>query len=423
MYKNQLQELAQRSCFNLPSYACIREGPDHAPRFKASVNFNGEIFESPTYCTTLRQAEHAAAEVALNALSTWGPSRSLTARVLDETGVYKNLLQETAHRTGLKLPVYTTVRSGPGHVPVFTCTVELAGMNFTGESAKTKKQAEKNAAIAAWSALKKMPNLGSLSQLTSKETDNREEQDQAIVARVLSNFRPKDEIRRRDQNQGRRRMEKGTHRDNTCQQWRSIEDCIPFPEGPTQKHKCFVSLLPPPIATSSRSKTRPTPLQFMGKAQVIMQEHQKDEDEWLNGKYSDVIKEKEKEGPSNSTSTIVYGATNSIYRPFAGKHNSLNQCQSPSPVPIKAPTSSHMGRAIYSGGYHPHRIAPAVQIRSVIPVCAAPPPSMKEAASSSSTTSMSKHTGAQVFSSVSPNLSKLQSYSTQLSSEFNKLQL
>lgn len=82
MYKNQLQELAQRSCFNLPSYACIREGPDHAPRFKASVNFNGEIFESPSYCTTLRQAEHGAAEVALNVLSTRGPARSLTARVL-----------------------------------------------------------------------------------------------------------------------------------------------------------------------------------------------------------------------------------------------------------------------------------------------------------------------------------------------------
>lgn len=73
----------------------------------------------------------------------------------DETGIYKNLLQETAHRAGLKLPVYTTVRSGPGHVPIFTCTVELAGMNFTGEPAKTKKQAEKNAAIAAWSALKR----------------------------------------------------------------------------------------------------------------------------------------------------------------------------------------------------------------------------------------------------------------------------
>jgi hypothetical protein len=77
----------------------------------------------------------------------------------DETGVYKNLLQETAHRAGLKLPVYTTVRSGPGHVPVFSCTVELAGMRFTGEPARTKKQAQKNAAMAAWSALKKCEHL------------------------------------------------------------------------------------------------------------------------------------------------------------------------------------------------------------------------------------------------------------------------
>lgn len=46
------------------------------------------------------------------------------------------------------------MRSGPGHLPVFTCTVELAGMNFAGEPAKTKKQAEKNAAMTAWSALK-----------------------------------------------------------------------------------------------------------------------------------------------------------------------------------------------------------------------------------------------------------------------------
>lgn len=202
MYKNQLQELAQRSCFNLPSYASIREGPDHAPRFKATVNFNGETFESPSFCSTLRQAEHSAAEVALNTLSNRGPSRSLAAKVLvcmrcnqfdwilhgsyvfhihglkhiskdlhytiifkffllyisfnrqDETGIYKNLLQETAHRAGLKLPVYTTVRSGPGHTPIFTCTVELAGMSFTGDPAKTKKQAQKNAAMAAWSALK-----------------------------------------------------------------------------------------------------------------------------------------------------------------------------------------------------------------------------------------------------------------------------
>ncbi|GFP82841.1 double-stranded RNA-binding protein 2 [Phtheirospermum japonicum] len=111
MYKNQLQELAQRSCFNLPSYTCIREGPDHAPRFKAAVNFNGETFESPNYCSTLRQAEHSAAEMALNSISSRGPSNSLAARILDETGVYKNLLQEVSCRVALSLPAYTTFRT------------------------------------------------------------------------------------------------------------------------------------------------------------------------------------------------------------------------------------------------------------------------------------------------------------------------
>ncbi|XP_022749021.1 double-stranded RNA-binding protein 2-like [Durio zibethinus] len=195
MYKNQLQELAQRSCFNLPAYACIREGPDHAPRFKATVNFNGEIFESPTFCSTLRQAEHAAAEVALGVLSKKGPSKALAARVLDETGVYKNLLQETAHRAGLKLPVYTTVRSGPRHIPVFSCTVELAGMSFRGETAKTKKQAQKNAAMTAWSALKKLSKSGastasSLSPLS--ESGSNDEQEQVTVARYLASLQPRE---------------------------------------------------------------------------------------------------------------------------------------------------------------------------------------------------------------------------------------
>ncbi|KAJ7215293.1 hypothetical protein O6H91_Y472800 [Diphasiastrum complanatum] len=144
MFKNQLQELAQRSCFNLPAYACIREGPDHAPRFKATVNFNGEIFESSIYCSTLRQAEHAAAEVALNTLSRRGPTPSLAARVLERD----KCLQKSIARDGSKSrrfsTVYTTIRSGPGHLPLFTCMVEVAGLSFTGEGAKTKKQAEKN---------------------------------------------------------------------------------------------------------------------------------------------------------------------------------------------------------------------------------------------------------------------------------------
>lgn len=187
MYKNQLQELAQRSSYNLPSYSCIREGPDHAPRFKSTVNFNGETFESPGFFSTLRQAEHAAAEVALNSLSKRGPSKELACKILDETGVCKNLLQETAQRAGVCLPTYTTVRSGPGHLPVFTCTVEVAGMQFSGEPAKTKKQAEKNAAMVAWTALKKYAakvNQGSEEKGTELE--------QTSVARALVSAQAKE---------------------------------------------------------------------------------------------------------------------------------------------------------------------------------------------------------------------------------------
>uniref|UniRef100_A0A7N0RCU8 DRBM domain-containing protein n=1 Tax=Kalanchoe fedtschenkoi TaxID=63787 RepID=A0A7N0RCU8_KALFE len=189
MYKNKLQELSQRSCFNLPSYTCIREGPDHAPRFKATVNFNGEIFESPSFCSTLRQAEHSAAEVALNSLSRRGSSHSLAARILDETGVYKNLLQEISQRVGSPLPQYTTYRTGLGHLPVFTGTVELAGITFTGEPAKNKKQAEKNAAMAAWMSLKQLAKEG-----PSTEIESPDEQEQVTVARALLKYRLKERI-------------------------------------------------------------------------------------------------------------------------------------------------------------------------------------------------------------------------------------
>lgn len=433
MFKNQLQELAQRSCFNLPSYACIREGPDHAPRFKASVNFNGEIFESPSYCTTLRQAEHAAAEVALNVLSSRGPSRSLTARVLDETGIYKNLLQETAHRAGLNLPVYTTVRSGPGHVPTFTCTVELAGMNFTGESAKTKKQAEKNAAIAAWSALKRMPNL---EFLTNKELEAREEQDQAVLVKVLSKFRSRDEYKqpwKRDHGQAKRRMVRGYRDINSSAsssssitnktmllQHRKLLDLLldSALDSSIQKQSSFVSLLPPPPPrTASKILPPNSPrsihqTQVKGKEEVKMQEvpvpleeHQRDEEEWLGA----------------SRKLIEKNSTSSICRPFplpnTGKLGTTQQDSSyiinnrmfgrPS-----ASTSSriHMASPLYTGVSHPHRIAPAVQIRSVIPVCAAPPPAARSQSASSTSSKCTQTGGAQAS----------EEHPSQLSSEFNK---
>ncbi|CAO2827524.1 unnamed protein product [Amaranthus hypochondriacus] len=339
MFKNQLQELAQRSCFNLPSYACKREGPDHAPRFKACVNFNGEVFESPTYSPTLRQAEHSAAELALNTLSSRG-SKSLTARVLDETGVYKNLLQETAHKAGLNLPVYTTIRTGPGHVPVFTCTVELAGMTFTGDSAKTKKQAEKYAAITAWSSLKKMPSLFPKNE--SKENEGGE-QDQEIVKRVLSSFRPQKSGRQKDQFHHHRRS-------RNARSWRpnhsqisadiSFKHLSAATNSTTQhQHKeSFVDLLPPPPPRSSSiilpltSKTK-TITKFHH--DYTMQKPQKQAGCYYQNNFGNLYV-----GPESSSSL----------------------------------SCAQMG---IMGNYSTNLngIAPAVQIRSVIPVCATPPSS------------------------------------------------
>ncbi|KAL7145879.1 hypothetical protein ABFS83_06G003300 [Erythranthe nasuta] len=417
MYKNQLQELAQRSCFNLPSYACIREGPDHAPRFKASVNFNGEIFESPTYSTTLRQAEHSAAEAALNSLSSRGPSRSLTARVLDETGVYKNLLQETSHRAGLKLPLYTTVRSGPGHVPVFTSTVDLAGMTFTGESAKTKKQAEKNAAIAAWSALKAMPNLGPLCE-ASKEMVVCEDEDQKGIGRrrrrMIGEREEEEElsssrvIRRRDQlHQPIRGRMQRRHRDNNNNQTHESSKFVdPFSQSVSHQNKSFISLLPPPPPPPRiiskilppNLESPPPPVLHQSNTSAASQIMQleaagqrggDDDQEWVN-MISEAIKKPIIQLVVNSSSNLYGRGKPAVY-------NNPYPPPPPSPItptqfPFKPSSSSQITgrRSIFNGGvyHHPQRMmAPAVQIRSVIPVCAAPPvasPSIKEASPSSS---------------------------------------
>ncbi|XP_057839532.2 double-stranded RNA-binding protein 5 isoform X1 [Cryptomeria japonica] len=458
MYKNQLQELAQRSCFNLPSYSCIREGPDHAPRFKATVNFNGEVFESPNYCSTLRQAEHAAAEVALSTLSKRGPSQSLAARILDETGVYKNLLQEIAQRAGAPLPVYTTVRSGLGHLPVFTCTVELAGINFTGEPAKNKKQAEKNAAMAAWSSLRQLPHQSGFS---SVEGDGNEEQEQITIARALSSHRHKELTFSRQSKQqhsgARRRMlaqrESGSHSfeqqsfGGGGSQWvspdMSLDGCSRFSSNQNQHHQQNLHLTASPssgskilpfirsifpqrnrsgslhdsssassmsreaiaanraaAAAASGSNSRNEPLVLAltresvaanrtssnirtvhrptsQQASLPLEEHERDEDEWLRGDF-----------PRESKAAILgisnlaewasaFASTNSL--PWANSAQSWNfnrqqqqqQHQQLMQQSISQPVSSFGGlgcRATPSS-----MAAPPVRIRTAIPVCADPP--------------------------------------------------
>ncbi|MED6152144.1 Double-stranded RNA-binding protein [Stylosanthes scabra] len=69
--------------------------------------------------------------------------------------------------------------------------VELAGITFTGEPAKNKKQAEKNAAMAAWSSLKQ---LAKETASSSSEPEINDELEQITIARALLNYRQKEKM-------------------------------------------------------------------------------------------------------------------------------------------------------------------------------------------------------------------------------------
>jgi len=150
-YKSQLQIYAQKRGKNLPLYRTINLGSLHASLFKSEVTIDGQTFESPEYFHTMKEAETAAAKVALMSLPQEAspPQQSLVPSVS-----YKNLLQELAQKEGFPLPVYATTSDVSNHSAAFISTVEIQGTTFQGESGNTKKQAEMNAAKVAFQHFK-----------------------------------------------------------------------------------------------------------------------------------------------------------------------------------------------------------------------------------------------------------------------------
>nr|XP_043610224.1 double-stranded RNA-binding protein 1-like [Erigeron canadensis] len=147
LFKTRLQNYAQKRNMAFPTYTCEMQGPPHSRLFKAHVTLDGNTYVGPEFCTTLKDAEHAAAKVAFMSLSPEGEQQ--------DDCLYKSLLQELAQKKGLLLPIYTTDRTGPPHVPCFSSSVQIADDHYVGETARTKKQAEMNAAKVAYLALSK----------------------------------------------------------------------------------------------------------------------------------------------------------------------------------------------------------------------------------------------------------------------------
>ncbi|CAN1171085.1 Double-stranded RNA-binding protein 5 [Linum perenne] len=149
MYKAKLEELCQKKNWDSPQYSAMKDGPEHDPRFIASVFINGIFFTSPPSCFTLKQANTEAARSAFHHFVTPQEAEEEFA-----TGIYKNLLQELTMREKLDPPCYRTQMAGQLECPTFHSSVEVGSETFSGKSGHTKKAAEMNAAKVAYTALK-----------------------------------------------------------------------------------------------------------------------------------------------------------------------------------------------------------------------------------------------------------------------------
>lgn len=69
MFKNRLQEYAQKAAISLPSYHTINEGSSHAPQFRSTVVFNGATYTSPKVFSHRKAAEMDVARIALLSLA------------------------------------------------------------------------------------------------------------------------------------------------------------------------------------------------------------------------------------------------------------------------------------------------------------------------------------------------------------------
>ncbi|XP_052874067.1 double-stranded RNA-binding protein 2-like [Gossypium arboreum] len=102
----------------------------------------------------------------------------------DETGVYKNSYRKLQKELGLHCLSIQHLDQVSGTRLFLRERLNWPeiGIRFTGEPAKNKKQAEKNAAMAAWTSLK----------LCESEPENNDELEQITIARALLNYQIKE---------------------------------------------------------------------------------------------------------------------------------------------------------------------------------------------------------------------------------------
>ncbi|WOL05992.1 hypothetical protein Cni_G14724 [Canna indica] len=143
-HKNILQEYAQKSSIHLPLYQTINEGSQHAPQFRSTVTVDGNIFKSPYIFSNKKAAEQYVAKYALESIASNIKQQGL-AIIHNDTIFCKSVLHEYAAKMNMKIPTYKTSQE-PAITSKFISSVSFDNKIFTGAVAKSKKEAEQNAA-------------------------------------------------------------------------------------------------------------------------------------------------------------------------------------------------------------------------------------------------------------------------------------
>ncbi|XP_074284732.1 uncharacterized protein LOC141610523 isoform X2 [Silene latifolia] len=155
LYKNRLQEFAQRANLPLPSYHTVSEQePRESNRFRSTVEVDGKKYTSLKTFSTRKAAEQDVAKLALEGISktikNYVSNKTVDEafpRIHEDRTFSKSILNEFAAKKKLAAPTYETVRL-ESVVPLFVSSLVFDGVKYTGEPSLNKKEAEQFAARA-----------------------------------------------------------------------------------------------------------------------------------------------------------------------------------------------------------------------------------------------------------------------------------
>ncbi|KAL2904956.1 Double-stranded RNA-binding protein 4, partial [Bienertia sinuspersici] len=138
MYKNRLQEFAQKASIPLPVYYTVNvKGLQHFPQFRYLVEVDGEKYTCLNTFSGRKAADEDAAKIALKRISVKiknCTSTKTTNRVFPPIYqvFHKSILNEFAGKMKIEKPKYDTIKID-GLIPTFVSSLVFNGLKYAGQ--------------------------------------------------------------------------------------------------------------------------------------------------------------------------------------------------------------------------------------------------------------------------------------------------